>query len=69
MQVVRTNGIRTCTVHMKGAEGSHQVGMGKGPGQHFHFNAALPADLLRPVPENTLIGAVSRALAGCFLSA
>ena len=32
LQVVRTNGIRTCTVHMKDAEGVHQVGMGKGPG-------------------------------------
>jgi acetolactate synthase regulatory subunit len=33
LQVVRTNGIRTCTVHMKDAAGVHQVGMGKGPGE------------------------------------
>lgn len=32
LHVVRTNGIRTCTVHMKDAAGVHQVGMGKGPG-------------------------------------
>lgn len=33
VQVVRTNGIRTCTVHMKDANGTHHVGMGKGPGR------------------------------------
>lgn len=55
-QVVRTNGIRTCTVHMKDATGVHHVGMGKGPGEHplTHTWGNTAETLVEPAAANAL---------------